>query len=855
MEHFTITGMSCAACSARIEKAVSRVDGVSACSVNLLTNSMTVEGKASTAAVVEAVQAAGYGAEPFGTGISSRVSAPGDPDAKRSGGEEAASGRPLSLPADRETPLLIKRLLSSLILLIPLMYISMGHSMFGFPVPEALDSSLCLGLLQMLLAEVIMLINGKFFVNGFRGMLRRSPNMDSLVTLGSGASFLYSVGLMISALMPGGTAETGDLYFDSAAMILVLITLGKLLEAKAKGRTTDALRGLMELAPDLANLETPEGIRKVPASEVRPKDVFVVYPGETIPVDGRVLEGISAVNESALTGESLPVEKERQDPVYAATVNVQGFLRCEAEKTGEDTTLSKIIALVSEASASKAPVSQLADRVAGIFVPVVMGLALITAVIWSLIGESVGYVLSRAISVLVISCPCALGLATPVAIMVGSGMGAKNGILFKNATVLEEAGKTEIVVLDKTGTVTEGKPSVVGIYPEKGCSETELLQLAVTLESRSEHPLASAILACEQAVGSAAGIVNSFTVSPGQGIFGEIDGRIAAAGKETYIRQFAPVSDDLAARGERCSSEGASVLYFCMDGKCFGMIAVADRIRSDSARAIRRMKEMGMSVLLLTGDHPGTGERIRQEAGADDVIADVFPDEKALVIRELKQYGRVAMIGDGINDAPALTEADIGIAISGGTDIAMDAAGVVLMQDRLTDAAAAFCLSRNTLRKIRLNLFWAFFYNVICIPLAAGALIPFGIRLSPMICAAAMSVSSVFVVTNVLGLNQCDIYGCPVRGKKKELQKPDIASIKNKVLGGRKMKKTIKIDGMMCPHCSARVKNILESQPGIEMAEVSHENATAVITIGFEPDYDKIKTALEEQGYRYLEVL
>ena len=837
MEQYNVTGMSCAACSARVEKAVSGVEGVTSCSVNLLTNSMGVEGSAAPEAIIAAVEAAGYGASRKGAGKA--VSSAAEEDALR----------------DRETPVLKRRLLSSLGFLLVLMYISMGHTMWGFPLPAFLDGNpLALGLAEMLLAAIVMVINQKFFTSGFRGLLHGAPNMDTLVALGSGVSFLYSVVSLfaMTAAVQRGDGENAhallhDLYFESAAMILTLITVGKMLEARSKGKTTDALKSLMRLAPQTACVERGGKELTVPIDEVTRGDVFLVRPGESIPVDGVVLDGESSVNEAALTGESIPVDKAAGDRVSAATVNQSGFLRCEAVRVGEDTTLSRIIKMVGDAAATKAPIAKLADRVSGVFVPAVIAVAVVTLLIWLLLGKDFGYALSRGIAVLVISCPCALGLATPVAIMVGSGVGAKNGILFKTAVSLEEAGKAQIVVLDKTGTVTNGEPVVTDVLPASGVSEDELFSAALSLERKSEHPLAKAVTEEGAARCVQAFEVESFAALPGNGLRASKDGELLLGGSLKYLSSLVEIPSDLRSRADTLAGEGKTPLLFARAGRLLGVIAVADTVKDDAAEAVRELKGMGISVVMLTGDNARTAAAIGAQVGADEVISGVLPDGKEIVIRSLRQRGRVAMVGDGINDAPALARADIGIAIGAGADVAVDAADIVLMKSRVRDIPAAIRLSRATLVNIKENLFWAFFYNVICIPLAAGAYARLGLTLSPMVGAAAMSLSSFCVVSNALRLNFRKIYD-PSRDKaiKKTLVKSDKEEFS--------MTKTMKIKGMMCPHCEARVKKALEALEAVASAEVSHVSGTAVVTLNAPAEDEVLKSAVEAQGYEVLEI-
>lgn len=832
MTQFDVTGMSCAACSARVEKAVSAVEGVSACSVNLLTNSMGVEGSADVGTVIAAVEAAGYGASVKGAAKSSDT------------GEDALK--------DRDTPVLKQRLFTSLGFLIVLMYISMGHSMWGWPLPKALSANpVALGLSELLLTAIVMVINQKFFISGFKGLMHRAPNMDTLVALGAGAAFVYSTYALyaMSAAqaagdLAGAMSWMHEFYFESAAMILTLITVGKMLEARSKGKTTDAIKGLMKMAPKTATIEVDGQERTVPTEQVKKGDIFLVRPGENIPVDGVVLSGVSAVDESALTGESIPVEKAEGDSVSAATVNQTGFIRCEASRVGEDTTLSQIIKMVSDAAATKAPIAKVADKVSGVFVPVVISIALITALVWLLLGRGVGFALARGISVLVISCPCALGLATPVAIMVGSGVGAKHGVLFKTATALEETGRAAVVALDKTGTITAGTPKVTDVIPS-GMSEDELLRLAAALEHRSEHPLAKAVLdyAAEKGVGF--GETENFKAIPGKGLSADIGGVTVCGGNDAYIGNLAAIDATAARKGEELAAQGKTPLYFAAGGKFAGMIAVADVIKPDSATAVEELKGMGLKVVMLTGDNQRTAAAIGAQAGVDEVIAGVLPDGKESVIRRLKEQGKVVMVGDGINDAPALTRADVGIAIGAGADIAIDAADVVLINGSLLDAAAAIRLSRATLRNIHENLFWAFFYNTIGIPIAAGAFVWAGLTLNPMLGAAAMSLSSFCVVTNALRLNLVNI-----RDASKDRARNPHAAHKNNESEEKKMTKTMKIEGMMCSHCEARVKKVLEALDGVESAEVSHVSGTAVVTGS--AGNDALKAAVEAQDYKVL---
>ena len=836
MEQYTVTGMSCAACSARVEKAVSKVPGVTSCSVSLLTNSMGVEGTASPEAIVKAVEDAGYGASKKGAEKAASASAADAEDALK----------------DRETPALKRRLIASLVFLVVLMYISMGHMMWGWPLPAALaENHVAMGLTQLLLTVAVMVINQKFFISGFKGLIHGAPNMDTLVALGSGASFVYStyaLFAMTDAQLRGDTAGVmqymHEFYFESAAMILTLITVGKMLEARSKGRTTDALKGLMKLAPKTAVLLRGGAEVTVPIAEVRKGDVFVVRPGENIPVDGVVLEGSSAVNESALTGESIPVDKAAGDAVSAATMNQSGFLRCEATRVGEDTTLSQIIRMVSDAAATKAPIAKVADKVSGVFVPIVIAIAVVAIIVWMLAGQTFGYALARGISVLVISCPCALGLATPVAIMVGSGMGAKNGILFKTAVSLEETGKVQIVALDKTGTITSGEPRVTDILPAEGVTEAELLAAAAALEKKSEHPLARAILQLAGERSMEIAEVEGFEAKPGSGLVATLAGDALAGGNLKFISAQAAVPAGLRTAAETLAEAGKTPLFFSRAGRLIGIIAVADVIKPDSPAAVRELQNMGIRVVMLTGDNARTAKAIGREAGVDEVIAGVLPEGKESVIRELKTQGKVMMVGDGINDAPALTRADIGAAIGAGTDIAIDAADVVLMKSRLSDVPAAIRLSRATLRNIHENLFWAFIYNVIGIPLAAGVWIPlFGWQLNPMFGAAAMSLSSVCVVTNALRLNFFNI-----RSAKRD-KKIKTVEVKIEAKETATMEKTMKIEGMMCAHCEARVKKCLEALPQVDEAVVSHEQGTAVLKLNADVSDDVLKKAVEDQGY------
>ena len=853
MEQYNVTGMSCAACSARVEKAVKKVPGVTSCSVSLLTNSMGVEGTASPAAILSAVQEAGYGASPKNASASKTSDASADLDAL----------------ADHETPKLKRRLIASLGFLLVLMYFSMGHMMWGWPLPHWFDGNhVAMGLVQLLLAGIVMVINQKFFINGFKGLIHGAPNMDTLVALGSMASFVwstYALFAMTRAQVDGNDELVMhymmEFYFESAAMILTLITVGKMLEARSKGKTTDALKSLMKLAPKTATLVRDGAEVTVAIADVQKGDVFVVRPGENIPVDGVVLEGTSAVNESALTGESIPVDKAVGDKVSAATTNQSGFLRCEATRVGEDTTLAQIIKMVSDAAATKAPIAKIADTVSGFFVPAVISIAVVTTIVWLLLGHELGYALARGISVLVISCPCALGLATPVAIMVGNGLGAKNGILFKTAASLEAAGRTQIVALDKTGTITEGAPRVTDLLPAEGVTETELLTLAAALESRSEHPLAKAVLADAEAKAITPPEVTDFAALPGNGLAAKLDGMDIYAGNAAFIQTKLTLPAALAQQAEKLASEGKTPLFFGGAGRLLGVIAVADTIKEDSPEAIRQLQNMGIRVVMLTGDNQRTADAIGRQAGVDEVIAGVLPDGKEAVIRQLQASGKVAMVGDGINDAPALTRADTGIAIGAGTDVAIDAADVVLMNSKLSDVPAAIRLSRATLRNIHENLFWAFIYNIIGIPLAAGLFIPFGLTLNPMFGAAAMSLSSFCVVSNALRLNLFDLHNtrhdhktaspaaAPVQSaaennKKSDAEAPEVKTEDNT------MKKTLKVEGMMCGHCEARVKKALEALPEVDEAVVSHEAGTAIVTLNAEVADDVLKNAVEAQDYK-----
>ena len=850
MEQYTVTGMSCAACSSRVEKAVSGVPGVTACSVSLLTNSMGVEGTAAAADIIKAVQDAGYGASVKGAGKEGSV------QAQSLDAEEALK--------DHETPVLKRRLWYSVGFLIVLMYFSMGHMMWGWPLPAFFDGNhVAMGLIQLILTAIVMVINQKFFISGFKSLWHKAPNMDTLVALGSMAAFVYStyaLFAMTDAQVKGNAdavmSYMHEFYFESAAMILTLITVGKMLEARSKGKTTDALKSLMKLAPKTAVVVRDGEEVTVGIEQVQKGDVFVVRPGENIPVDGIVLEGNSAVNEAALTGESIPVDKTVGDSVSAATVNQSGFIRCEATRVGEDTTLSQIIQMVSDAAATKAPIAKVADRVSGVFVPTVITIAVITTIVWLLAGQSVGFALARGISVLVISCPCALGLATPVAIMVGNGMGAKHGIMFKTAVSLEEAGKMDIVALDKTGTITSGEPKVTDIILAEAKSEQELLALACSLEKKSEHPLARAINERAQADGITAGEVDDFAALPGNGLSGIYEGSELCGGNANFIGSVAAVSDEIRAKAEKLAEQGKTPLYFSRDGKLLGIVAVADVIKEDSPRAVKELQNMGIRVVMLTGDNERTAKAIGAQAGVDEVIAGVLPEGKESVIRSLKEQGKVAMVGDGINDAPALTRADIGIAIGAGTDIAIDAADVVLMKSRLSDVPAAIRLSRATLRNIHENLFWAFFYNVIGIPLAAGIWYPlFGLKLNPMFGAAAMSLSSFCVVTNALRLNLFQMYDASKDRKKKQSRPHDESHADHKEKKEKSaMTKTMKIEGMMCGHCEARVKKTLEGIEGVTEAVVSHEKGTAVVTLEKDVADSVLKEAVEAQDYKVVSV-
>lgn len=840
MEQYSVTGMSCAACSARVEKAVSKVPGVTACSVSLLTNSMGVEGTAFPQEIIQAVERAGYGAS------------------QKSGGAKApTTAEAEEALVDHETPILRRRLIASLIFLVMLMYFSMGHMMWGWPLPSFYEGNhVAMGLTQMLLTIIVMVINQKFFISGFTSLLHQAPNMDTLVALGATAAFGYSTyalfamtAAQVAGDFSGVMKYMMDFYFESAAMILTLITVGKMLEARAKGKTTDALKGLMKLAPKTATLLRNGQEVKVPIEQVQAGDIFVVRPGENIPIDGVVEEGSSAVNESALTGESIPVDKAAGDNVSAATLNQSGFLRCRATRVGEDTTLSQIIQMVSDAAATKAPIAKIADKVSGVFVPVVITIAVVTTAVWLLLGYDVGFSLARGISVLVISCPCALGLATPVAIMVGNGMGAKNGILFKNAVSLENAGRTQIVALDKTGTITAGEPKVTDVLPASDVKEKDLLYLAVSLEQKSEHPLARAVLQCGEEKQITPGEVTDFQVLAGNGLVASCKGKMLYGGNYAFISRKLTVPKQLQEAAENLAQAGKTPLFFAQGKQLLGIIAVADVIKEDSPQAIQELRNMGIQVVMLTGDNERTAQTIAKQAGVDHVVAGVLPDGKEAVIRKLKEYGKVAMVGDGINDAPALTRADLGIAIGAGTDVAIDAADVVLMKSRLSDVPAAIRLSRVTLRNIHQNLFWAFIYNTIGIPLAAGVFIPLGLTLNPMFGAAAMSLSSFCVVTNALRLNLFKLHDAS-RDKKCD---PVSISLETSKIQPKKeqeiMEKTLTIEGMMCTHCEARVKKALEALENVTQAQVSHEKGNAVVTLSADVPNDTLKQAVEAQDY------
>ena len=855
MKQYTVTGMSCAACSARVEKAVSKIDGVTSCSVSLLTNSMGVEGSATDAQIVEAVEQAGYGASPKGTATES-----GNDKANNSLEQLKAAQDAL---VDRETPKLVNRLIASLIFLVVLMYFSMGHMMWGWPLPEFFNGNhVAMGLLQLLLTVAVMVINQKFFISGFKGLIHGAPNMDTLVALGSAASFGYSVyalfamtAAQVKGDMDAVMSYMHEFYFESAAMILALITVGKMLEAHSKGKTTDALKSLMQLAPKTATVVRDGVEQEISVDAVKKGDIFVVRPGENIPVDGEIIDGTTAVNESALTGESIPVDKQPKDAVSAATVNQSGFIKCRATRVGEDTTLSQIIQMVSDAAATKAPIAKIADRVSGVFVPAVITIAIITIIAWLIAGETVGFALARGISVLVISCPCALGLATPVAIMVGNGKGAKSGILFKTAASLEATGRTQIVALDKTGTITSGEPKVTDIVPdetffeETGNHAGALLAIAASVEAKSEHPLAKAIMERAKTDEIAVAEVTDFSAVVGNGLTAILAGKMIKAGNLAFVSKFVKVSDDMRAKAVEFSKEGKTPLFFAADDRLCGIIAVADTIKEDSPEAVRQLKNMGIRVVMLTGDNEQTANAIGKQAGVDEVIAGVLPDGKEAVIRKLKKQGRVAMVGDGINDAPALTRADMGIAIGAGSDVAIDAADVVLMKSRLIDVPAAVRLSRATLTNIHENLFWAFFYNVIGIPLAAGLWYPLlGWKLNPMFGAAAMSLSSFCVVTNALRLNLCRVYDPKhdrkaTSDRKNKTDKPNESEEKS-------MTKTMNIEGMMCGHCEARVKKALEALDAVSEAAVSHESGTAVVTLSSDISDEKLKETVEAEDYK-----
>ena len=855
MKQYTVTGMSCAACSARVEKAVSKVDGVTSCSVSLLTNSMGVEGSATDAQIVEAVEQAGYGASPKGTETETANGRANNSLEQLKAAQDAL--------VDRETPKLVNRLIASLIFLVVLMYFSMGHMMWGWPLPEFFNGNhVAMGLLQLLLTVAVMVINQKFFISGFKGLIHGAPNMDTLVALGSAASFGYSVyalfamtAAQVNGDMDAVMSYMHEFYFESAAMILALITVGKMLEAHSKGKTTDALKSLMQLAPKTATVVRDGMEQEISVDAVRKDDIFVVRPGENIPVDGEIIDGTTAVNESALTGESIPVDKQKGDAVSAATVNQSGFIKCRATRVGEDTTLSQIIQMVSDAAATKAPIAKIADRVSGVFVPAVITIAIITIIAWLIAGETVGFALARGISVLVISCPCALGLATPVAIMVGNGKGAKSGILFKTAASLEATGRTQIVALDKTGTITSGEPKVTDIVPdetffgETGNHAGALLAIAASVEAKSEHPLAKAIMERAKTDEIAIAEVTDFSAVVGNGLTATLAGKMIKAGNLAFVSKFVKVSDDMRAKAVEFSKEGKTPLFFATDDRLCGIIAVADTIKEDSPEAVRQLKNMGIRVVMLTGDNEQTANAIGKQAGVDEVIAGVLPDGKEAVIRKLKKQGRVAMVGDGINDAPALTRADMGIAIGAGSDVAIDAADVVLMKSRLIDVPAAVRLSRATLTNIHENLFWAFFYNVIGIPLAAGLWYPLlGWKLNPMFGAAAMSLSSFCVVTNALRLNLCRVYD-PKHDRKAKPDRKDKADKPNES-EEKSMTKTMNIEGMMCCHCEARVKKALEALDAVSEAAVSHESGTAVVTLSSDISDEKLKETVEAEDYK-----
>ena len=855
MKQYTVTGMSCAACSARVEKAVSKVYGVTSCSVSLLTNSMGVEGSATDAQIVEAVEQAGYGASPKGTGTQTANGRANNSLEQLKAAQDAL--------VDRETPKLRNRLIASLIFLVVLMYFSMGHMMWGWPLPEFFNGNhVAMGLLQLLLTVAVMVINQKFFISGFKGLIHGAPNMDTLVALGSAASFGYSVyalfamtAAQVNGDMDAVMSYMHEFYFESAAMILALITVGKMLEAHSKGKTTDALKSLMQLAPKTATVVRDGVEQEISVDAVKKGDIFVVRPGENIPVDGEIIDGTTAVNESALTGESIPVDKQPKDAVSAATVNQSGFIKCRATRVGEDTTLSQIIQMVSDAAATKAPIAKIADRVSGVFVPAVITIAIITIIAWLIAGETVGFALARGISVLVISCPCALGLATPVAIMVGNGKGAKSGILFKTAASLEATGRTQIVALDKTGTITSGEPKVTDIVPdetffeENGNNAGKLLAIAASVEAKSEHPLAKAIMERAKKDEIAIAEVTDFSAVVGNGLTATLAGKIIKAGNLAFVSKFVKVSDDMRAKSVEFSKEGKTPLFFAADDRLCGIIAVADTIKEDSPEAVRQLKNMGIRVVMLTGDNEQTAGAIGKQAGVDEVIAGVLPDGKEAVIRKLKKQGRVAMVGDGINDAPALTRADMGIAIGAGSDVAIDAADAVLMKSRLIDVPAAVRLSRATLTNIHENLFWAFFYNVIGIPLAAGLWYPLlEWKLNPMFGAAAMSLSSFCVVTNALRLNLCRVYD-PKHDRKAKPDRKDKADKPNES-EEKSMTKTMNIEGMMCCHCEARVKKALEALDAVSEAAVSHESGTAVVTLSSDISDEKLKETVEAEDYK-----
>ena len=856
MEQYLVTGMTCAACQNRVEKAVSKVPGVTACSVSLLTNSMGVEGTASPAEIIRAVTEAGYGAEKKGAG-------------KQKSGSLALIEEQEEALKDHETPKLRKRLIASLVFLLILMYFSMGHMMLHLPIPAFFEGNhVAMGLVQLLLAAIVMVINQRFFVSGYRSLIHGAPNMDTLIALGSSAAFVYSVAMLFAMTkaqtegdMAAVMARMSEFYFESAAMILTLITVGKMLEAYSKGKTTNALKGLMKLAPKTATVLRDGREETISVDQVEVGDLFLVRPGENIPVDGVVVEGLSAVNEAALTGESLPVDKAPGDQVSSATLNQSGALTCRATRVGEDTTLSQIIQMVSDAAATKAPVAKLADRISGVFVPAVIGIAVVTIAIWLLLGRPLGFALARGICVLVVSCPCALGLATPVAIMVGNGMGAKNGILFKNAEALQEAGQIQIIALDKTGTITEGQPRVTDILPAEGIEAGELLRLAAALEQLSEHPLARAVLRHAEQQGIAPAPCGDFQALPGNGLSGTVEGKALTGGNERFIRSHAEVPAGTVEAAKALAAEGKTPLYFAEEGRLLGIIAVADTLREDSAKAIRELQDMGIHVVMLTGDNETTARAVGKAAGVSEVVAGVLPDGKEQVIRRLKEYGRTAMVGDGINDAPALTRADIGIAIGAGTDVAVDAADVVLMKSSLLDVSAAVRLSRRTYRGIVENLFWALIYNTLLIPTAAGALVGLGITMNPMLGAAAMSLSSFCVVMNALRLNLMNVHDA---SKDRKLKKALPLAADGTLLGGQnkteeqkgetEMKKTLAIEGMMCNHCENTVKKALEALEGVTSAEVSHTAGTAVVTLSGKVSDDALKSAVEAKDYKVLRV-